>query len=70
MFNSSDAIRAVASNKDDSIELTLFRQNGSESGAGAVSESGSQDPPKQPLCEPGPAERGEAVQLREVWIEP
>lgn len=68
MFNSSDVNRAVASSEDDSIELTLFRQNGSESGAGPASESGSQDPPKHPLDEPGPAERGEAVQLREVLI--
>ncbi|XP_013878453.1 NADPH oxidase 5 isoform X2 [Austrofundulus limnaeus] len=66
MFNSSDSSRGVASNEDDSIELTSFRQNGPESGAGPASESGSQGSLKPTPDEPGPAERGEALQLREI----
>ncbi|KAF0040741.1 hypothetical protein F2P81_006639 [Scophthalmus maximus] len=54
LFSCSDVTTAVASNQDDAIELTMYRQNGSQVGA---------EPPPD---DQGPAERGEAPPLREV----
>lgn len=52
IFPCSDSEGAVPSNQDDDIKLTMFRQNGSQSGSASE--------------EPGLAERGEGSLLREV----
>ncbi|XP_039988661.1 NADPH oxidase 5 isoform X2 [Xiphias gladius] len=66
LFSSTDCNRAVASNEDDAIELTMYRQNGSRSGVAPVSVSGAQGPAEPLPDELGPAERGEAPPLREI----
>ncbi|XP_023277002.1 NADPH oxidase 5-like [Seriola lalandi dorsalis] len=66
LFSSTDCNRAVASNEDDAIELTMFRQNGSQSSVAPGSVCGSQEPVEHPPDELGPAERGEAPPLREI----
>lgn len=69
MFLSSESQKAVASNQDDTIELTMFRQNGSQSGAASGPETLVEFPPE----EPGLTERGEIPPLREVraagWLD-
>ncbi|XP_068996136.1 NADPH oxidase 5 [Embiotoca jacksoni] len=56
---------AVASNEDEAVELTMYRQNGSPSGE-AAAPAGAQEPAEPPPDELGPAERGEAPPLKEV----
>ncbi|MED6239497.1 hypothetical protein ATANTOWER_007163 [Ataeniobius toweri] len=63
MFLSSDSERAVASSQDDTIELTMFRQNGSQSRSASNSESHMESKPPE---EPGLGERGEVPPLREI----
>ncbi|XP_054633836.1 NADPH oxidase 5 isoform X1 [Dunckerocampus dactyliophorus] len=62
LFNSPHFNGAVASNDDDAVELTMYRQNGSRTSASPV--TSAQDPLSSD--ELGPAERGEAPPLREV----
>ncbi|KAK2842877.1 hypothetical protein Q5P01_013077 [Channa striata] len=53
LFSSADGNGAVASNEDEAVELTMYRQNGSQSA--------------EPLSDAlGPAERGEALPLRDI----
>ncbi|XP_071318121.1 NADPH oxidase 5 isoform X2 [Trachinotus anak] len=66
LFSSTDCNRAVASNEDDAIELTMYRLNGSRSGVAPVSVCGAQRPVEPLTDELGPAERGEAPPLREI----
>ncbi|MEQ2160065.1 hypothetical protein GOODEAATRI_029698 [Goodea atripinnis] len=65
MFLSSDSERAVASSQDDTIELTMFRQNGSQSRSASNSESHMESPPE----EPGLGEIGEVPPLRECYVD-
>ncbi|KAF3706013.1 NADPH oxidase 5 [Channa argus] len=61
LFNSADDNGAVASNEDDAVELTMYRQNGCHSGVAPI------QGPGEPLSDAlGPAERGEAPPLRDV----
>ena len=66
MFSSADCNRAVASNEDDAVELTMYRQNGSRACVDPVPVSGASGPVGPLPDELGPAERGEAPPLREV----
>jgi len=59
MFNSVDPNETVASNEDETIELMMLRQNGSQYRAAATLESGGQGPVERQPDELGPAERGE-----------
>ncbi|XP_075327246.1 NADPH oxidase 5 [Odontesthes bonariensis] len=59
MFNSADPNEPVASNEDESIELMMLRQSGSQYSAAATSESGGPGPVERQPDELGPAERGE-----------
>ncbi|XP_051807847.1 NADPH oxidase 5 [Acanthochromis polyacanthus] len=61
LFSSADCNADVASNEDDAIELTMYRQNGSSVPPTSTSK------PAEPLPdEPGPAERGEAPPIKEM----
>nr|XP_057931397.1 NADPH oxidase 5 isoform X3 [Doryrhamphus excisus] len=62
LFNSPQFNDVVASNDDDTVELTMYRQNGSRTSASPVTLV--QDPLSSD--ELGPAERGEAPPIREV----
>ncbi|XP_016534876.1 NADPH oxidase 5 isoform X1 [Poecilia formosa] len=62
MFLSSESQKSVASNQDDTIKLTMFRQNGSQSGSASDPETQVEFPPE----ESGFTERGEVPPLREV----
>ncbi|XP_042266656.1 NADPH oxidase 5 [Thunnus thynnus] len=68
LFSSTNRNGAVASNEDDAIELTMYRQNRSQSrpAPGSVSGSGAQGLAEPLPDELGPAERGEAPPLRDV----
>ncbi|XP_034443025.1 NADPH oxidase 5 [Hippoglossus hippoglossus] len=66
LFSSTDWNQAVASNEDEAIELTMYRQNGSRAAGAPVSLSVAQGPTESLPDELGPAERGEAPPLREI----
>ncbi|KAG7522789.1 NADPH oxidase 5 [Solea senegalensis] len=66
LFSSTDCDQAVASNEDDAIELTMYRQNGSQCSAAPPSLCGGQGSVEPLPDELGPAERGEAPPLKEV----
>ncbi|XP_069385186.1 NADPH oxidase 5 [Paralichthys olivaceus] len=66
LFSSTDWNQAVASNEDEAIELTMYRQNGSRAAGAPVSLSAAQGPTGSLPDELGPAERGEAPPLREI----
>ncbi|XP_029992977.1 NADPH oxidase 5 [Sphaeramia orbicularis] len=66
LFRSTDCNGTVATNEDDSVELTMYRQNGYRSGPALESTSEDQEPVESVPDELGPAERGEAPPLREV----
>ncbi|KAM4618776.1 NADPH oxidase 5 [Polymixia lowei] len=67
LFRSTDCNRTLASNEDDAIELTMYRQNGSRPGPvpepGPVPVQGPQEALPDQL---GQAERGEGPPLREI----
>lgn len=63
LFKCANCNGTLASNKDDAIELTLYRQNGCRPGPGPCPGPGPQGPnPDQQ----NQAERGEGPPLREV----
>lgn len=66
LFSSTDSNRAVASNEDEAVELTMYRQNSSRSSTASVAPSGDQDLAETQVDELSPAERGEAPPLKDV----
>ncbi|XP_026166684.1 NADPH oxidase 5 [Mastacembelus armatus] len=66
LFSSPGCNGDVASNEDDAVELTMYRQNGSQSDVAPASLSGAQGPLEPLPDELGLAERGEAPALREI----
>ncbi|XP_061631183.1 NADPH oxidase 5 isoform X2 [Phyllopteryx taeniolatus] len=62
LFSSPHYHGAVASNENDTVELTMYRHNSSRAGTTPSTSPPLPDPPE----ELGPAERGEAPPLREV----
>uniref|UniRef100_A0A3P8X2M1 NADPH oxidase 5 n=1 Tax=Cynoglossus semilaevis TaxID=244447 RepID=A0A3P8X2M1_CYNSE len=65
LFSSTDSNRAVASNEDEAVELTMYRQNSSRSSTASVAPSGDQDLAETQVDELSPAERGEAPPLKD-----
>ncbi|KAM6973794.1 NADPH oxidase 5 [Aplochiton taeniatus] len=70
LFRSFNWNGMVASNEDDAIELTMYRQNGSKPGPGTMSAPAVVAAPPGPRGpnsdQQGQAERGDGPQLREI----
>ncbi|KAM3870466.1 NADPH oxidase 5 [Diretmus argenteus] len=66
LFSSTNCNGTVASNEDDAIELTMYRQNGSQRDPGLG--PGPQGPVEPLPDQLGQAERGEGPSLKEISV--